>query len=489
MTMKRILLYTSLISVVSMAGCKKYLDKEPDNRTQITTPDQIAQLLTTAYPKGNYILFTESMSDNAEDKGGGGTGYDFVDRNNRLSYRYEVVESAPDDLDSPDFYWSSCYKAIAAANQALEFINASPTNSQLNPHRGEALVARAYSHFMLVTLFAKAYDPATAATDPGIPYVTNIEKTILAQYERKTVAFVYEMIEKDLKEGLPLISDQIYGTAPKFHFNRKAAAAFAARFYMFKRDYNGVVNYATQALGTNSTDNLRNWNTTLTNLQYRELEAEYTKSTEQGNLLLQEANSIWGRAYPVLRYGLGQTVANRLLFTRNVTGWVYAYNLFGDPSVYNIPKFYEHFVRENLNANSGEPYNTIPLFTGEEALLNRSEAYVRLNNPNAAINDMNAFISKNIESYDPSTDNVDQQKIQSFYGGTASNAMILAVLDFKRAFFLHEGLRWFDILRLKIPVVHITAEGERLELAPDDKRRILQLPLLTKQAGLEPNMR
>ena len=144
--MKRIIIYASLLSVVSLTGCKKYLDKEPDNRTQITTPEQIAQLLTTAYPKGSYILFTESMSDNAEDKGSGGTGYDFVDRINRQSYRFEVVESSPDDLDSPDFYWNSCYKAIAAANQALEYINTSPDIEQLSAHKGEALVARAYAH-------------------------------------------------------------------------------------------------------------------------------------------------------------------------------------------------------------------------------------------------------------------------------------------------------------------------------------------------------
>lgn len=488
--MKKIILYASLFSALSIAGCKKYLDKEPDNRTQIKTPEQIAQLLTSAYPQGSYILFTESMSDNAEDKGSGGTGYDFVDKINRQSYRYEVVESSPDDLDSPDFYWNSCYKAIAAANLGLEIIEASPNKVQLTAHKGEALVARAYAHFMLVTLFSKAYDPATAATDPGIPYVTVPEKTILAKYERKTVSFVYEMIEKDLKEGLPLINDRIYGTAPKFHFNKRAAAAFAARFYMFKRDYNSVVNFATQVLGSSAIESLRNWNTTLTNLQFYELQAAYTKSTERGNLLLQEANSIWGRSYPYLRYGLGQNVATELIFTPNVSGWIYAYDMYGaSPDVYNIPKFYEHFVRENLNANSGQPYNTIPLFTGEEALLNRAEANVRLNNFTAAINDMNAFISKNIDEYNPSTDNVTQQKIVNYYGMPATPAMIQAVLDFKRAFFLHEGLRWLDILRLKIPVVHTTKEGERIELTPDDKRRVLQLPPLTKQAGLQPNAR
>src|SRR5690349_14430177 len=232
--MKRFWLYILFLPAILTAGCKKYLDKEPDNRTTITTPEQISQLLTSAYPHGNYIMFCEAMSDNAEDKGSGSSGIDFVDRINSQSYRFQVVESSPDDLDSPDFYWYSCYKAIAAANQALEIIDNSPNKANLTAQRGEALLARAYAHWMLVTLFAKAYDPATAASDPGIPYVTVPEKTVFAQYDRKTVAYVYEMVEKDLKEGYPLIDDKIYGEAPKFHFNRRAAAAFAARFYMFK---------------------------------------------------------------------------------------------------------------------------------------------------------------------------------------------------------------------------------------------------------------
>lgn len=487
--MKKSLYYIALISFIALGGCKKYLDKEPDNRTSIKTPEQIAQLLTTAYPQGNYILFCESMSDNVEDKGGGGTGYDFADRINRQAYRYEVIETAPDDLDGPDFYWNSCYKAIAAANQALEIINASPNRSQLTAQRGEALLARAYAHFMLVTLFAKAYDPTTAATDPGIPYVTETEKEIMKTYERRTVSYVYEMIEKDLKEGYPLIEDRIYGNAPKFHFNQGAAAAFAARFYLFKRDYASVVNYASQVLSSNPSDNLRPWNTTYTNLQYRELQAAYTQSGERGNLLLQEANSLWGRSYPSLRYGLGVQIAGQLLFSENASGGSYAYSLFGTTLSYNIPKFYEHFVTETINANSGNPYNTIPLLTAEEALLNRAEAYIRLNNTNAAIGDLNAFISKNTEDYDPASHNVTPQKLAAYYGQNAAASMLLATLDFKKAFFLHEGLRWFDILRLKIPVVHTTAEGERIELGPNDKRRILQLPSFTRQSGLQPNER
>lgn len=488
--MKKIILCTSLVWIMSLAGCKKYLDKEPDNRTQITSPDQVAQLLTSAYPQANYILFCESMSDNAEDKNQGGSGIDYIDRINRQSYRYEVVESAPDDSDSPDFYWNACYKAIASCNLALEIIDGSPNKAQLTAQRGEALVARAYAHFMLVTLFSKAYDPATAASDPGIPYVTVPEKVVLAKYERKTVAYVYEMIEKDLKEGYPLIEERIYGSAPKFHFNRQAAAAFAARFYLFKKDYNSVITYASQALSGAIADNLRPWNTVLLDLQYYNLQAEYTKATLKGNLLLQEAQSAWGRSYAEIRYGMGFKVVS-IFNSPNVTGWYYAYPVFGIVGHYNIPKFYENFVKESISAGFGNPYNTIPLFTAEEAVLNRAEAYTRVNNKTAALNDLNAFVSKNIDSYNPSTDNVTTSKIVNYYKMPAdtAGAMVNAALDFKRAFFIHEGLRWFDILRLKIPVVHTTVSGEVITLGPDDKRRALQLPVLTKQAGLEPNVR
>lgn len=488
--MKKNSLYVLLLAAASLGGCKKYLDKDPDNRTIISTGEQISQLLTSAYPRANYILFSESMSDNAEDKNGGGTGYDFIDRVNRQAYRYDVIESTPEDLDSPDFYWNACYKAIASANLALEKIDELPNKSQLTPQRGEALLARAYSHFMLVSLFAKAYDPQTATSDPGIPYVTAPEKVVLAKYERKTVAYVYEMIEKDLKEGYPLIDEKIYGTAPKFHFNKQAAAAFATRFYMFKRDFAAAVTYAGQALTGATADNLRPWNTVLADMQYNNLQAEYTKATLRGNLLLAEANSVWGRSYASLRYGLGNTVFTRIFNTVNPTGGLYAYPAYGTPAVYNIPKFSEHFVKESLSASIGDPYNTIPLFTAEEVVLNRAEAYERLGNRAEALNDLNAFASKNIDNY-TTNNNVTAQKAADYFKTPIdlSGAIINTALEFKRAFFLHEGLRWFDIIRLKIPIVHTTVSGEVITLGAEDKRRALQLPVLTKQAGLEPNVR
>ena len=489
--MKKYSQYVGMLIIWGMilTGCNKYLAKEPDNRTTITTADQISQLLTNAYPQANYIPFCEAMTDNAEDKNTGSSGYPDLDKINNQAYHYQEIEGVPSITDYPDFYWVAAYKAIGQANQALETIDASANKANLTAQRGEALLARAYSHFMLVTLFSKAYDPTTAGSDPGIPYVTAPETVALAKYERKTVDYVYQMIEKDLTEGYPLINDKIYGTAPKFHFNKQAAAAFAARFYLFKQDYAKVISFATQALTGATADNLRPWNTTLVNLQYYDLQAIYTKADLKGNLLLQQANTIWGRSYPSVRYGMGPNLLNKIS-AATATGKKLAYPIYGAAGVYNIPKFYENFIKESLNATTGEPYNTIPLITAEEAVLNRAEAYIRTNNRQAGLDDINAFVSRNGQSYTAS-DNVTAQKAVDFYHtpSDTSGAIISTVLDMKRFFFMFEGMRWFDILRLKIPVSHVTSSGELISLAADDKRKVLQLPVITKQAGLAPNPR
>lgn len=488
--MKKIVFYTFLISLPAFTGCKKFLEKEPDNRTNVTTPGQVTQLLVTAYPKAAYINFCEALSDNAEDKGQGGNLDPESVKVNRQSFLFQDVDSK--DLDSPEFYFHACYKAIAAANEALEVISRASKPSDFSAQKGEALVARAYSHFMLVTLFARAYDPATAASDPGIPYVVTPEKQVFRKYERKTVQFTYDMIEKDLTEGMALIEDRIYADAPKFHFNQKAAHAFAARFYLYKRDYPKVITHASQAVTGAVAENLRPWNTTYINLQYLDLQAAYTKADEPANILLQEANSVWGRSYPSYQYGLGNDVYENVLTGDNPTGGQLAvgYKVFGaNPQVYNVPKFSEHFVYASATANFGDPYNMIPLLTAEEVVFNRAEANIRMGNNNAALADLNAFVSRNIRNYNSATHDLTTQKVQSFYGGSVAGAMLNTVLYFKRAFYIHEGMRWFDIVRLKIPVTHRTTLGQTLTLTADDKRKLLQLPVEAKLSGVELNPR
>lgn len=56
-------------------------------------------------------------------------------------------------MDSPYDLWNDCYKAIASANLALQAIEEMGTPHPY-PTKGEALMCRAYAHWVLTNIFA-----------------------------------------------------------------------------------------------------------------------------------------------------------------------------------------------------------------------------------------------------------------------------------------------------------------------------------------------
>jgi starch-binding outer membrane protein, SusD/RagB family len=472
--MKKIYYYSVIVLLaLVVSSCDKALDVLPDNRAQANTPEAITELLVTAYPEGNYMTFCEAMSDNVGDNRGAPS--EVPENTNPYFWQDPTTR----EQDSPEGYWASCYSAIAAANHALEIIQQLGDTKEFAAQKGEALLARAYAHFMLVNLFAKPYDPATANSDLGIPYVTEPEKVVLKKYTRGTVKSVYDNIEKDIVAGLPLISNQGY-QVPRYHFNKSAAYAFATRFYLFKSDPAKAIEHANLVFPDgNFLSNMRPWTTTYANSTVNEFEALYTRSTDKANLLLKETSSLWARSYNGYRYSLTADIFDEI-YSSNPTGgdWVYRNRTFvASNVVYFIPKFRENFVRESINANTGLPYTILPLFTTEEALLNRAESYVLLQQYDLALRDLNVFYSARIDNYDPATHTVTLQRLQQYYqtGNPVINCL-LAVLDCKRAEFVHEGLRWFDIRRYDIPVEHSNSTGQPLILNSGDPRRVMQLP-------------
>ncbi|MCE6992738.1 RagB/SusD family nutrient uptake outer membrane protein [Dyadobacter sp. CY323] len=479
-----------ILPVLILTGCEDFLSTEPDStRASINTPKQVSQLLATAYPQANYVVFAESMSDNVGDKG---TGTD--DKTNRFSYLFEEVEATVDEQDSPDSYWAECYRAISVANEALSIIGKTADPSQYAAQRGEALVARAYGHFMLVNFFCKFYDPQQPNSDPGIPYVTEPEDVVIKKYERKTVAYVYEMIEKDLLEGLPLINDGTY-TVPKYHFNRAAANAFASRFYLVKKNYAKVLEYANAVFpGGNLGENLRPWNTTYESLSPQELYNTYSRASQNANLLLIETSSLYGRNVATYRYGMNYRKWQEVSAGENIilgsASWAFPLYSQGDNN-YLIPKLNEYFVRESVNAEIGFPYVMLPAFTAEEVLFNRAEANAYLNNSAAALADLNLFVSKRVSNYNAARHSVTSASIRSYFGANTNvlQGLVSTILAFKRIEFVQEGMRWFDIQRYAITVQHQTSGGAVITVPANDPRRVLQIPQSATISGIEQNNR
>ena len=153
---------------LTLVSCDGWLDVMPDNRAEIDTEEKVASLLVSAYPEVSYIMCAELSSDNVDDYG---ESVPYHERIWGQIFRWEDVTET--DNEDPKGVWESSYGAIANANQALAAIEKIGGRTPLlQASRGEALLCRAYNHFILVNMFCKAYNPATADTDLGIPYIS-----------------------------------------------------------------------------------------------------------------------------------------------------------------------------------------------------------------------------------------------------------------------------------------------------------------------------
>ncbi|MBU2997190.1 RagB/SusD family nutrient uptake outer membrane protein [Cellulophaga baltica] len=480
-----------LIFALTIVSCEDYLSEVPDNRTEIDSPEKISELLVIAYPEANYMDFAETMSDNVSDKNS-----ELPSELNLANYKWE--DNNIDDLDYRVTYWNACYKAIAQANQALASIQELGDLDELAPQKGEALLARAYSHFMLVNFWGKHYNPNTADSDLGIPYVLEPEDDFIVTYSRNTVKEVYDFIESDLLEGLDLVTNDY--DQPVFHFTQNAAYAFATRFYLFKGEWESVIEYSSKVI-TNPEEQLRDYLGTYDALEYSERTALYASEADPANLLVVSANSIYARTFASNNFGLNIDKGDKLFFDRNILEKNWAYAVFGTEAFYNLPKFDEFFRYTNINAGIGDPYVGLVLFSTDEVLLNRAEAFAMMNDFDSALLDINMFYSLRTENYDASTDLLVKQDLVDAYLEEANEyspfynldldqtSFIEAIAELKRREFYHEGLRWFDVRRFDLEVTHtIIGEGDFI-LTKGDPRRQLQIPNFALERGLEQNPR
>lgn len=109
--------------------------------------------------------------------------------------------------------------------------------------KGEALCFRAFSHFMLVQMYAKRYQAGDANSQPGVPY--RISPT-LEPMARNTVAECYANINKDLDDAITLLKG--YEAKDINHFTEKVVLGLKARVALAQQDYKTAADAAGQAI-------------------------------------------------------------------------------------------------------------------------------------------------------------------------------------------------------------------------------------------------
>jgi hypothetical protein len=493
-------------------SCEGFLDTLPDNRTQIDTEKKISQVLVSAYPSANYSVMAELSSDN------------FVDNNSILPVNLAPFERMHDEIfswsevtsstqeDSPSYVWERCYAAISAANHALkaiEELKLKDPDADIDSQKGEALLCRAYGHFILVNIFSQAYKDETASkSDVGIPYVTEPETSVNTTYIRESVQSVYTKIQQDLEEGIALVTDMHY-TVPKYHFNKKAAAAFAARFYLYKRDYQKVLDYADVVLTANPSTLMRDWTVSYDNIDA--ISYDYINTEKACNLLIVPTSSVFSRIFGT-RYGHNHAAMAGSTYGSGPTwsGMLPCFNgklYISGQQDYGVffPKSFEMFEYTDKVAGIGYAHVVRAEFTVEETLLCRAEALIYLNRFTEAVTDLQVWNSSHLAPnvltetiirnfYVPSNSlfvkTLNNDKMSpSFVVTAAQRPLIHCVLHFRRIETMFDGYRWFDIKRYGIEIEHNIAGKGTDKLVYNDLRRAIQLPQEVISAGLEPNPR
>lgn len=270
--MKNIIIILLAIGTLAIVpSCQKFTDVTPKGKNLLLKVTDLDAILNYNFSQNSSVAVGSAAAQtSAED------AFIFQDLNLLINDYYPyvqdvnaVVNSTTKTLDyvlltsnetadrsaltATDIKYSKYYFIINnVANAVLGTVDqASGDRVKANQLKAEAYILRAYFHYLLVNIYAKAYDPANAATNGGIPYVK--EDNITSEANKKsTVAEVYANILADIDAAFQLNS---LPQTPVNNMRVGLAFAYAvkARVLLSMRNYTGALSAANQSLSIKST--------------------------------------------------------------------------------------------------------------------------------------------------------------------------------------------------------------------------------------------
>ena len=545
--MKKNIFVIIALCALATSACD-FLDKEPDLRADINTKEKVQLLLVSAYTDANSAPLCEYSSDQVIDnnvpdpKTGQANAVNPLDEMYNDIFAWRPVKQSSND--SPKLIWDGHYTAIATANQALQAIaKLEAQGIKMDAEKGEALLSRAYHHFLLAGVFCQAWkNEVDSKKDLGLTYMMQPETKVAPKYSRGpelevgldlngdtawiggSLYHTFMNIQKDLEAGLKLVSDEYY-SVPRYHFNVKAAHAFAARFYLYKRDWAKVVKHADHVLTTTDETALAMLFDAQTNRDQSNVELQfnhYIDVNAPSNLLLIATYSSSAYAH-FSTYGRYQYNGDAQTFASYSAGpcWNSQFPGFGTWSMDSklggfCAKDYYDFEYVDKVAGYGYVRMVSRAFTTNETLLCRAEAKVHLNDFVGATNDFRLWcqgynVNGRMDTLANGNVNLTPEKVTKFYGEKAGTKFapelhnqdmasdwvitpeqlpfVHCALHFRRIEGLHDGLRWHDLKRYGIEIEHKQGKDDPRKLVWNDDRRAIQLPQEVIVAGMTANPR
>ncbi|QEK51890.1 RagB/SusD family nutrient uptake outer membrane protein [Pedobacter aquae] len=465
--MKNKILAFALVVMALLPSCEKYTDITPTGAVILNSTQDYYRLVS--FPNRAYVTLNfQYLVDDQWMKESNVIG---LNKNiNIINFTFDEQTDRVSLLSSSNLY-DRAYFYINRWNTIISGIEFTDGEQRIKDlAKAEAKILRAFDHFILVNVYAKAYDPATAATDGGICIMDKYD--LEAKPKKSTVEEVYRFIQKDIDEALPFLQENPAGP---YHPNVAFGYALKAKVHLFKREIAQAKEAALKSLsykdeifdlvdysrrgGPTSVPVIAPNNPEILSYMYM---TGYNEMNFGFNYVIS----------PELRNLFGNNDARfNLFFVNNTASFV---DLGTGAAYYNI-RFNQFF------------YGTVGLKTTEVHLM-LAECYARENNFTDAIAILNKLRAKRILS---GTVNLDVPATRQ--------ATMELIVNERRKELLFGFHRFFDLKRLNnepdyaktltrtYPLVSTAVPRQTYTLAPNSRLYIIPFPLNAMK--LNPNLR
>lgn len=230
--------------LLSVAGCKKFLDRKPltatlDDLKQGSLEGQVLGMYTNLRqsPGFSTLPWIDFHSIRGDDAAKGSDAND----GREIIAEFETYNYSKDDW-APNEYWNNHYSMINLTNNALaEAQTGNITDAASLRNIGEACFFRAYAYFELV----KTYGDVPLINYPIIKPTDGIR-------DKSPAAEIYAFIDSNLQvavDNLPLAASE-YGVGFVGRLTKGAANTLWAQTYLFRKDWAKVVTLTNEVINS-----------------------------------------------------------------------------------------------------------------------------------------------------------------------------------------------------------------------------------------------
>lgn len=428
------------MAATSMTACNKFLDVKPKG---IVIPDKVSDYQLMLNSRNMNFSFPTVLLEISDDY-----YEEFDDLSTAPSANAYFWRAGIDQNEQADpIAWGPLYNTIYHANVIINNVLKvkDGTEAQRKAVEAEALVIRSDCYFTLLTIFAKAYDPATAAKDPGLPLVTATDVTDKTPQRASVQATIDDLLQS-LHRAIPALP---LTNLNKHRPTKYAAYGLLARIYLYMQNYAEAGKYADLALSADHT--LIDYNEYVDVWDFPSMDSNPEVLWQRGSLdyMLPSMANLQKELSDL--YPATDRRKTLLMYESPVGSGYYAY--MAEPGWFNFG-------------------STFP-----EMYLTKAEALARADLPAAAMDAVNHLRRHRIDTdaYAPLT------------ATDKADALQKVLLERRRELALR-GQRWMDMKRLdregRMPKVERVLRGTgavQATLIPGDKKYVFQIPARVQQ--------